>query len=59
MKDKILSDLVSNAKYYDLLGVEFTDEDVNCVQELITTYGKSYDDAIDICLTGIKDVLSD
>ena len=58
MRESILSDLVNNAKRYQLEGVEFTQEDVDCVERLMIEYGKSYDEAIDICLSGIYDVLN-
>lgn len=57
MRELILSDLVNNAGDYQLEGVEFTQEDVNYVERLIAE-GKSYDEAIDICLSDISDVLS-
>ena len=57
MRELILSDLVNNSKRFQLEGVEFTQEDVDCVERLMMEYGKSYDEAIDICLGGICDVL--
>lgn len=57
MRERILSDLVNNAKRFQLEGVEFTQEDVDCVERLMMEYGKSYDEAIDLCLSGIYDVL--
>lgn len=57
MRESILSDLVNKAGDYQLKGVEFTQEDVDCVERLIA-YGKSYEDAVDICLKGIYDVLN-
>lgn len=57
MRELILSDLVNNASNYQLEGVEFTQEDVDYVESLIAN-GKSYEDAIDICLEGIYDVLN-
>lgn len=57
MRELILSDLVNNAKRFQLEGVEFTEEDVDCVERLIAM-GKSYEDAVDICLEGIYDVLN-
>lgn len=57
MRELILSDLVNNAKRFQLEGVEFTQEDVDCVERLIAL-GKSYGDAIDLCLGGIYDVLN-
>ena len=56
MKDTIFSDLNENAKYYDLCGVEFTSEDVDFVKSLIEE-GASYNDAINECLTNIREVL--
>ena len=56
MRERILSDLVNNAKRFQLEGVEFTQEDVDCVEDLIAD-GKLYDEAIDLCLGGICDVL--
>ena len=57
MRELILSDLVNNAKRFQLEGVEFTQEDVTYVENLIAM-GKSYGDAIDLCLGGIYDVLN-
>lgn len=57
MRELILSDLVNNAKRFQLEGVEFTQEDVDCVERLIA-FGKSYEEAIDLCLGGIYDVLN-
>lgn len=57
MRELILSDLVNNSKRFQLEGVEFTQEDVDCVERLIAL-GKSYDEAIDLCLGGIYDVLN-
>ena len=56
MRELILSDLVNNAKSYQLEGVEFIQEDVDYV-ECLMAEGKSYDEAIDICLSDISDVL--
>ena len=58
MRERILSDLVNNAKRFQLEGVEFTQEDVDCVERLMKEYSKSYDEAIDLCLGGIYDVLN-
>ena len=58
MRERILSDLVNNAKRFQLEGVEFTQEDVDCVERLMMEYGKSYDESIDLCLGGIYDVLN-
>lgn len=57
MRELILSDLVDNASDYLLEGVEFTQADVDYVERLIAD-GKSYDEAIDICLSDISDVLN-
>lgn len=57
MRELILSDLVNKASDYQLEGVEFTQEDVNYVESLIAK-GTSYEDAVDICLSGIYDVLN-
>jgi hypothetical protein len=57
MRELILSDLVNNAGDYQLEGVEFTQEDVDYVERLIAD-GKSYDEAIGICLSEIYDVLN-
>ena len=57
MRELILSDLVDNASDYLLEGVEFTQADVDYVERLIAD-GKSYDEAIDICLSDIFDVLN-
>lgn len=57
MRDKIMSDLVDNAKDYELEGVEFTQEDVDYVEELIKD-GIPYDKAIKDCLNGIYEVLN-
>ena len=58
MRELILSDLVNNAKRFQLEGVEFTQEDVDCVERLMMEYDKSYEEAIDLCLSGIYDVLN-
>lgn len=58
MIDLILSDLVGKASDYQLEGVEFTQEDAEYVESLMAN-GTSYDDAIDICLEGIYDVLNE
>jgi hypothetical protein len=52
MKNKILSDLKNNACTYDLGGVEFTEEDISYVEQLIDN-GIFYDDAIEVCLLDI------
>lgn len=57
MRELILSDLVNKASNYQLEGVEFTQEDVDYVESLIAK-GKSYENAIDVCLSGIYDVLN-
>ena len=57
MRDKIMSDLVDNAKDYELEGVEFTQEDVDYVEELIKD-GIPYDKAIKNCLNDIYEVLN-
>ncbi len=57
MRELILSDLVNKAGDYQLEGVEFTQEDVDYVERLIAD-GKSYDEAIGICLSEIYDVLN-
>ena len=57
MRELILSDLVNKAGDYQLEGVEFTQEDVDYVERLIAD-GKSYDEAIGICLSEIYDVLT-
>lgn len=57
MRELILSDLVNKAGDYQLEGVEFTEEDVTYVESLIAD-GKSYDEAIGICLSEIYDVLN-
>ena len=57
MRELILSGLVDNAKYHQLEGIEFTQGDVDYVEGLIAE-GKSFDEAIDICLSLIYDVLS-
>lgn len=57
MRELILSDLVNKAGDYQLEGVEFTQEDVTYVESLIAK-GTSYDDAVDICLSEIYDVLN-
>ena len=57
MRELILSDLVNKAGDYQLEGVEFTQEDVTYVESLIAD-GKSYDEAIGICLSEIYDVLN-
>ena len=58
MRELILSDLEKKASNYQLKGVEFTQEDANYVESLIAN-GTSYEDAIDICLEGIYDVLNE
>ena len=57
MKNKILSDLIKNANNYDLGGVEFTEEDINYVEQLIDN-GTLYEDAIKVCLLDIYDTLN-
>lgn len=57
MKNKILSDLKNNASTYDLGGVEFTEEDINYVEQLVDN-GTFYEDAIKVCLLGIYDTLN-
>jgi hypothetical protein len=57
MKNKILSDLKNNASTYDLGGVEFTEEDINYVEQLIDN-GTLYEDAIKVCLLDIYDTLN-
>ena len=58
MRELILSDLEEKASDYQLGGVEFTEEDAKYVESLIAD-GTSYEDAIDICLEGIYDVLNE
>ena len=58
MEELILSDLNENAKFYQLEGVEFTQDDVDYVNSLIAN-GASYEDAIRDCLEGIYDVLNE
>ena len=57
MTDKILCDLVDDAPYYDLEGVEFTLEDVDFVKTAIDN-GTPYEQAIQECLEGIAEVLN-
>jgi hypothetical protein len=57
MREKIMSDLVDNAKDYELEGVEFTQEDVDYVEELIKD-GIPFDKAIKNCLNSIYEVLN-
>jgi hypothetical protein len=57
MKDKIMSDLVNNAKDFELEGVEFTDEDVAYVERVVNE-GLEYDVAIRLCLSNIYEVLN-
>lgn len=57
MKNKILSDLIKNANNYDLGGVEFTEDDVNYVEQLIDN-GTPYNEAIKVCLLDIYDTLN-
>lgn len=57
MKDKIMSDLVNNAKDFGLEGVEFTDEDVAYVERVVNE-GLEYDVAIRLCLSNINEVLN-
>ena len=57
MKKQILSDLISNTKYYELGGVEFTNEDVEYVERLMDN-NVPYDKAIQICLDDIYDTLN-
>lgn len=57
MKDKIMSDLVNNAKEFELEGVEFTDEDVAYVERVVNE-GLEYDVAIRLCLSNINEVLN-
>lgn len=57
MKDKIMSDLVNNAKDFELEGVEFTNEDVAYVERVVNE-GLEYDVAIRLCLSNIYEVLN-
>lgn len=57
METKILSDLIRNAKSYELDGVEFTQEDVEYVERLMDN-NVPYDKAIQICLEDIYDTLN-
>lgn len=57
MNDKIMSDLVNNAKDFELEGVEFTDEDVAYVERVVNE-GLEYDVAIRLCLSNIYEVLN-
>ena len=56
--DMILSELNEYKDGYDLGGVEFTDEDAERVIDLINE-GRTEDDALDIVLCEIYDVLSE
>lgn len=57
MTDEILCDLVDDAPYYNLEGVEFTLEDVDFVKKSIDN-GTPYEQAIQKCLEGIAEVLN-
>ena len=57
MYKQILSDLINNAKSYELDGVEFTQEDVEYVERLMDN-NVPYDKAIQICLEDIYDTLN-
>ena len=56
--DYILRELDYYKDRYDLCGVEITEEDVESVVDLINN-GFTEDDAIDVVLDGINDVISD
>ena len=56
MKKQILSDLINNAKSYELDGIEFTQEDVEYVERLMDN-NVPYDRAIQICLEDIKFII--
>ena len=56
--DYILRELDYYKDRYDLCGVEITEEDVESVVDLINN-GFTEDDAIDVVLDGINDVISE
>lgn len=55
---KIKTDLETNAERYELRGIEFTDEDVELVDNLMRG-GVGYEDALNQVLKGISETLSE
>ena len=58
MRDKIKSYIENNLKYWELEGVEITEEDI-CFIESKVKQGKSIENACNEVLNGIKECLND
>ena len=56
MKEKIKDYMESNLKYFELEGVEITEEDFDFAESKVK-YGKSIEDACDEVLKGIRECL--
>ena len=58
MREKIEDYMEENLKYFELLGVEITEDDFNFAEEKVRQ-GKSIEDACDEVLRGIRECLDD
>lgn len=56
MREKIESYMESNLKYFELEGVEITEDDFDFAEEKVR-HGKSIEDACDEVLKGIRECL--
>lgn len=56
MREKIESYIESNLKYFELEGVEITEDDIDFVEEKVRQ-GKSIENACDEMLRGIRECL--
>ena len=58
MREKIEDYMESNLKYFELEGVEITEDDFDFAEEKVRN-GKSIEDACDEVLRGIRECLDD
>ena len=58
MREKIEDYMENNLKYFELEGVEITEDDFDFVEEKVKQ-GKSIEDACDEVLRGIRECLDD
>jgi len=59
MRNKIRTYLNENLKYFDLEGVEITEDDIDVVEKNINKYNKPLEIACDEVLKEIRDCLDD
>lgn len=58
MREKIEDYIDENLRYFELEGVEITEEDIEFIEEKINS-GKSIEDACDEVLSGIRECLDE